>query len=84
VNKSYAILSIDDDPIILKVLEDLVTYARKQGARGVPLRAIVRHVLGLYHGDPGARAFRRMLSDASLLRDADHSLIWRARETMRT
>ena len=67
-----------------EVLEDLADYARQQRGKGVPLRAIVRHVLGLYHGEPGARAFRRVLSDASLLRDADHSLIWRAREAMRT
>lgn len=66
------------------VLEGLVAYARREGARGVPLRSIVRHVLGLYHGEPGARAFRRTLSDSTLLRDADHTLIWRAREAMRT
>lgn len=67
-----------------EVLSDLVDYAQQQLAQGVPLRAIVRHVLGLYHGEPGARAFRRVLSDASLLRGADHSLIWRARDAMRT
>ena len=67
-----------------EVLHGLADYARREGARGVPLRSIVRHALGLYHGEPGARAFRRTLSDATLLRDADYSLIWRAREAMRT
>jgi tRNA-dihydrouridine synthase A len=67
-----------------EVLADLVEYARQQSARGLPLRSVVRHVLGLYHGQAGARAFRRTLSDASLLRDADQDLIWRAREAMRT
>jgi tRNA-dihydrouridine synthase A len=67
-----------------EVLSDLVGYARSMLARGLPLRSIVRHVLGLFHGQPGARAFRRILSDAQLLRDADHTLIWRAREAMRT
>jgi tRNA-dihydrouridine synthase A len=52
------------------VLDALVTYARAQNARGVPVRAIARHVLGLYHGCPGGRQFRRMLSDAERLRDA--------------
>jgi tRNA-dihydrouridine synthase A len=67
-----------------EVLEDLVEYSRAVLAQGLPLRAVVRHALGLYHGQPGARAFRRVLSDAQLLRGADHTLIWRAREAMRT
>src|SRR5438876_2922850 len=50
------------------VVEALVPYAKIQLARGVGLRAIARHVLGLYHGAPGARAWRRMLSDATLLK----------------
>jgi len=29
---------------------------------GVPLRAMTRHLLGLYHGEPGAREFRRILT----------------------
>jgi tRNA-dihydrouridine synthase A len=67
-----------------EVLGELVEYSRRVLAQGVPLRAVVRHALGLYHGQPGARAFRRILSDAQLLRGADHTLIWRAREAMRT
>ena len=39
----------------------LVPYVDAQLARGVPLRAIARHVLGLYHGAPGAR---RLAADA--------------------
>ena len=61
-----------------QVVARLVDYAAAQAARGVPLRAIVRHVLGLFNGTPGARAWRRTLSDASLLRDADARLIDRA------
>jgi tRNA-dihydrouridine synthase A len=33
--------------------------------RGVPLVAISRHMLGLAHGRPRARAFRRLLSDGA-------------------
>jgi tRNA-dihydrouridine synthase A len=50
-------------------------YARGQLAVGTPLRAIVRHMLGLYHGRPAARTWRRTLSDATLLRQADESLL---------
>lgn len=49
------------------VVETMFTYASREVARGTPLRAIVRHMLGLYHGQPRARIWRRMLSDASLL-----------------
>lgn len=53
----------------------LVPYAQRALANGTSLRAIVRHVLGLYHGERGGRRFRQMLSDAARLRDADTTLL---------
>jgi tRNA-dihydrouridine synthase A len=44
----------------------------------VPLRAIVRHVLGLYHGQSGGRRFRQILSDSARLKDAGSSLLLEA------
>lgn len=52
------------------VMHAIVGYVHAQHASGVPVRAIARHVLGLYHGCPGGRRFRRILSDAAKLRDA--------------
>ncbi len=60
------------------VVARMATYAEEQASRGVPLRSIVRHMLGLYHGQPAARTWRRLLSDAKLLRQADVALLWRA------
>ena len=60
------------------VLQALVPYAVAQHARGVPLRAISRHVLGLYHGRSGGRRFRRILSDSGRLRDAGPELLQEA------
>lgn len=37
-------------------------YIERRMAEGAPLRAMTRHMLGLYHGEPGARAFRRILT----------------------
>ena len=37
-------------------------YIERELARGARLHAITRHVLGLFHGVPGARAFRRHLA----------------------
>jgi tRNA-dihydrouridine synthase A len=45
------------------VLEALIPYAERHLAAGGRLNNVVRHILGLYHGRPGARAFRRHLSE---------------------
>jgi tRNA-dihydrouridine synthase A len=57
------------------VVERMHCYAVAEATRGTPLRAIARHVLGLYHGQPNARAWRRTLSDARLLALNDASLL---------
>ena len=61
-----------------EVAEALVPYAEARLAEGASLRAIARHALGLYHGAPGARAWRRVLSDAKLLQNAGPELFLRA------
>ena len=61
-----------------EIIHALVPYAETQLARGVLLRAITRHVLGLYHGCPGGRRFRRILSDAAKLRNAGPGLFLEA------
>jgi tRNA-dihydrouridine synthase A len=40
----------------------LIPYIERELARGVRLHAITRHVLGMFRGVPGARAFRRHLA----------------------
>jgi tRNA-dihydrouridine synthase A len=47
------------------VVEGLIDYAARRCAEGVPIKAITRHVLGLFNGLPGARAWRRHLSEAA-------------------
>jgi tRNA-dihydrouridine synthase A len=65
-----------------EVIAALIAYANRRLAQGTSLRAIARHVLGLYHGEPGGRRFRQMLSDASRLRDADTTLLEDALSTV--
>ncbi len=48
-----------------EVARGLVPYATAQAARGVPVKSITRHVLGLFNGLPGARQWRRHLSEAA-------------------
>lgn len=45
------------------VLDAFLPYAERQLALGVPLAAMSRHLLGLFHARPGARAWRRAISE---------------------
>ena len=45
-----------------QVLVDYMDYIKKQLKEGVPIRAMTRHILGLYHGQNNAKFFRRLLS----------------------
>ena len=40
-------------------------YIAEELARGTWLSRITRHMLGLYHGEPGGRLWRRILSEGS-------------------
>ena len=45
------------------VLEALIPYVERHLRAGGRLNNVTRHLLGLYHGQPRARAFRRHLSE---------------------
>ena len=45
------------------VVEQMVPYVDRQLAAGVPLNSITRHMLGLFAGQPGDRAWRRYISE---------------------
>jgi len=62
------------------VVSRMVDYCRRH--RDVPLRGIVRHMLGLYHGAPRARLWRRMLSDAERLKENRAELLLEALEAV--
>lgn len=57
-------------PTRFEVLEGLTPYVRGRRAGGVPLQHMARHVLGLFQGQPGARAWRRYLSENAYRRGA--------------
>ncbi len=65
-------------PTRARVLRALLPYVTAQRAQGVALRSIARHILGLYHGMPGGRRFRQILSDAARLKDAGPELLLQA------
>jgi len=53
----------------------MADYADRQVAEGVPLHAITRHMLGLYHGQRGARLWRRHLGEEARNRHDGGGLI---------
>jgi tRNA-dihydrouridine synthase A len=52
------------------IIERMVTYARREAARGVRLHSITRHMHGVVAGCDGARAWRRFLSEVASRPDA--------------
>ena len=66
-----------------EVLERLIPYASHHVARGGRLHNVVRHILGIYRGEPGARAFRRYLSENAIGADAPVAILEEAVAAMR-
>ena len=50
-------------PARAEVIERMLPYIDSEVAAGVPLNSITRHMLGLFAGQPGARAWRRYVSE---------------------
>lgn len=65
------------------LLERMACYAEARLAEGHPLSSITRHMLGLYAGEPGARAYRRLMSEGSRAPGADAGLIRQVAATVR-
>ncbi|MEH6474020.1 MAG: tRNA-dihydrouridine synthase, partial [Halopseudomonas sp.] len=69
----------DGKPVDLdKMLLQLCAYCEQQLAQGAQLGWITRHVLGLYQGQPGARRFRRFISENAFRSEADVEVLKQA------
>jgi tRNA-dihydrouridine synthase A len=55
-----------------------IPYIETQLARGVPLHAMTRHMLGLFHARPGGRLWRRTLSEEGPRRGSGVGAVERA------
>jgi tRNA-dihydrouridine synthase A len=67
-------------PSRIAMLERMTAYARRELTRGERLSWITRHMLGLYSGLPGAKEFRRRLSEGARAPDAPAELMLLAGE----
>jgi len=62
------------------VLDRFLPYVERELARGVRLNAVTRHILGLFHGQPRARAFRRHIAENAHLDGAGIEVLAQARD----
>jgi tRNA-dihydrouridine synthase A len=61
----------------------MTRYISRQTAEGVPVKNISRHLLGLFQGLPGAKRWRRYISEHAHLDAGNEQLLMQALEHMR-
>lgn len=66
--------AVDLDSVLLQLCD----YCERQLAHGAQLGWITRHILGLYQGQPGARRFRRFISENAFKPGADVTVLKQA------
>jgi tRNA-dihydrouridine synthase A len=74
----YLLASVDqqiygsEQPVISreKIAEAFLDYVDNELSKGTKLQAMTRHILGLFHGMPGARQYRRHISENAYKPDA--------------
>ena len=54
-----------------EVMEQLVPYVKEEIKKGTRMNQIMRHTLGLFHGQTGSSFWKRYLSENMCVRDAD-------------
>ena len=65
------IFNNEDIPSRQDVIEQLIPYVKDELKKGTRLNQIMRHTLGLFHGQSGASHWKRYLSENMCVRDAD-------------
>ena len=59
------------NPTREQVVEKLLDYVGKEVKLGTKVNHIMRHTVGLYHGQTGSKNWKRYLSDNMMARDSD-------------
>ena len=65
------ISSTEELPTREEVAEKLLRYLEKEVKLGTKVNHIMRHTVGLYHGQIGSKVWKRYLSDNMMARDSD-------------
>ncbi len=54
-----------------EIIEDLIDYVKAEVKKGTRVNQVMRHTLGLFHGQTGSSHWKRYLSENMCVRDAD-------------
>ena len=58
-------------PTRSEVMENLIPYIQEETSKGTQLNHIMRHTVGLFHGQNGSKVWKQYLSKNMCIRDAD-------------
>ena len=61
----------ENNPIREQVVEQLLEYLEREVKKGTKVNHVMRHTVGLYHGQVGSKDWKRYLSDNMMARDSD-------------
>ncbi|MGN0921393.1 MAG: tRNA dihydrouridine(20/20a) synthase DusA [Cellvibrio sp.] len=70
--------SDDAVPTRQQVMEKFIEYCEQELSKGAKLNHLTRHILGLYQGLPGARSFRRVISEQAHRPNAGIEVVYNA------
>ena len=73
----------DNAPDRQQVVQEILPYIDREMKKGVPLKSITRHMLGLFQGRPGAKAWRRHISENAHLKGATPDILTEAAAKVR-
>ena len=65
------IFKTNDNPSREEVVKKLLEYLDTEVKKGTKVNHIMRHTVGLYHGQVGSKEWKRYLSDNMMARDSD-------------
>jgi len=65
------IFNVKNHPTREEITEELLKYLEKEVKLGTKVNHIMRHTVGLYHGQIGSKNWKRYLSDNMMARDSD-------------
>ena len=65
------IFNVNNSPTREEVVQKLLEYLDKEVKEGTKVNHIMRHTVGLYHGQVGSKEWKRYLSDNMMARDSD-------------
>ena len=61
-----------------EIVHAFIPYLQQQIKSGIRLSCMTRHILGLFHGQPGAKGWRRYISENACKPDADETVVLQA------